>query len=590
MYSIYLDSSIQNKIVCTTTDNGITYLVHLNRVYENQELEERENEDDNDEEFIELTSLLEGDDYSTEIILPPHHRCACHTLHLIDTKDAEKVMINARYKQIFRSTFAKCHKLWAKQNQSTQAADKIKDMLGAYLKTPVVTRWNSLYDAMLQINNHITHVSDSINTCMDFCAFPRFTDAEREFIKEYCQVNYYIAVYKFNILGNVLLVNCPRYSTRRKRNVHGLPITCFVRLKDKLDAQIMKSLIYCKPLVQVLLEGIEYRQSIWWKKELVLASCVHPRFKLARLKDSEKREQAENWVYEEIPSPNPKMQTSGAADLEYNDSFCLTFNADVHTKTPHEQVKIFLSEQPKETDSFSCSALRKLFIKHNTALPTSASAERLFSFAGNVLSQKRCQLTDDITPVLDPSKERLREDRHISNCRKAYIRLDTIKAKFRRKAESDEAEASTSFSPVKKKLRGSEPAFNFKDMCMFCGETCDPKCEKKKTVKRRKKIYEVRTLEFKDNIFKAAAKRNDDWGKTVASRLIDVLDLVVEEARYYDTYRLKFLKPVPVKEDVGRPEDPEIAKAFQKICDYIQESNDCQLSVQELLFVSDKKD
>ncbi|KAF2893626.1 hypothetical protein ILUMI_12547, partial [Ignelater luminosus] len=243
---------------------------------------------------------------------------ACHTLHLIATKDAEKAMINARYKQIFRSTLAKCHKLWAKQNRSTQAADKMKDMLGAYLKTPVVTRWNSLYDAMLQINNHITHLPDSINTCMDFCALPRFTDAEREFIKEYCQ------------------------------------------------------------------------------KELVLASCVHPRFKLAWLKDSKKREQAENWVYEEIPSPNPKMQTSGAADLEYNDFFCLTFNADEHTKTPHEQVKIFLSEQPKETDSFSCSALRKLFIKHNTALPTSASAERLFSFAGNVLSQKRCQLTDDI--------------------------------------------------------------------------------------------------------------------------------------------------------------------------------------------------
>ncbi|KAF2893078.1 hypothetical protein ILUMI_13095 [Ignelater luminosus] len=218
-------------------------------VYENQELEEREKEDDNDEEFIKLTSLLEGDDYSTDIILPPHHRCACHTLHLIATKDAEKAMINARYKQIFRSTLAKCHKLWAKQNQSTQAADKIKDMLGAYLKTPVVTRWNSLYDAMLQINDHITHVPDSINTCMDFCALPRFTDAEREFIKEYCQI----------LNCNVPLVNCPRYSTRRKRNM-GYLLPVLYSLKDKLDAQIMKSLIYCKPLVQVLLEGIEYRQ------------------------------------------------------------------------------------------------------------------------------------------------------------------------------------------------------------------------------------------------------------------------------------------------------------------------------------------
>ncbi|KAF2886336.1 hypothetical protein ILUMI_19837 [Ignelater luminosus] len=44
------------------------------------------------------------------------------------------------------------------------------------------------------------------------------------------------------------------------------------------------------------------------------------------------------------------------------------------------------------------------------------------------------------------------------------------------------------------------------------------------------------------------------------------------------------------KKNVGRPDDPEIAKAFRKICDYIEESNDCQCSVEELLFVSDKKD
>ncbi|KAF2892884.1 hypothetical protein ILUMI_13289 [Ignelater luminosus] len=243
MYSIYLDYSMQNKIVCTTTDNGSNFC----KAFRYYELEERENEDDNDEEFIELTSLLEGDDYSTEIIFPPHHRCACHTLHLIATKNAEKAMINARYKQIFRSNLAKCHKLWAKQNQSTQAADKIKDMLGAYLKTPVVTRWNSLYDAMLQINNHITHVPDSINTCMDFCALPRFTDAEREFIKEYCQVMCPLSTALDILQGE-------------KGMYMGYLLPVLYSLKDKLDAQIMKSLIYCKPLVQVLLEGIEYRQ------------------------------------------------------------------------------------------------------------------------------------------------------------------------------------------------------------------------------------------------------------------------------------------------------------------------------------------
>ncbi|KAF2904380.1 hypothetical protein ILUMI_01801 [Ignelater luminosus] len=101
-------------------------------------------------------------------------------------------------------------------------------------------------------------------------------------------------------------------------------------------------LMYCFIGVGFTFQSLSHLrfQSIWWKKELVLASCVHPRFKLAWLKDSGKRQQAENWVYEEIPLPNPKMQTSGATDLEYNDFFCLTYNTHEHTKTPHEQVKI----------------------------------------------------------------------------------------------------------------------------------------------------------------------------------------------------------------------------------------------------------
>lgn len=75
------------------------------------------------------------------IILPPHHRCASHTLNLIAVKDAEKALDNdIQYKKIYRMTFAKLTKLWNKQNQSTQVADKIKEICDVYLKTPVITR------------------------------------------------------------------------------------------------------------------------------------------------------------------------------------------------------------------------------------------------------------------------------------------------------------------------------------------------------------------------------------------------------------------------------------------------------------------
>ncbi|KAF2895460.1 hypothetical protein ILUMI_10710, partial [Ignelater luminosus] len=125
-----------------------------------------------------------------------------------------------------------------------------------------------------------------------------------------------------------------------------------------------------------------------------------------------------------------------------------------------------------------------------------------------------------------------------------------------------------------------------KNLCLLCEE--ELKEENLVTVERALPNLTAASRELQDGKH-LERKRNDGWSKTVTSRLIGVLDLIAEEAKYHDSCRLKFLKPVPVKEDVGRPDDPEIAKAIQKICDYIEESNDCQFSVEELLFVFDKK-
>lgn len=84
---------------------------------------------------------VENMDMENVIILPSHHRCVSHSLNLVAVKDAEKAVdSDVLYKKIYRSTFAKLTKLWNKQNQSTQTADKIKEICGVYLKTPVITR------------------------------------------------------------------------------------------------------------------------------------------------------------------------------------------------------------------------------------------------------------------------------------------------------------------------------------------------------------------------------------------------------------------------------------------------------------------
>lgn len=119
----------------------ILYIKFSYRVFERDE----DNEDEEFVQFHNISRLLTTDvenNISTDdfVTLPPHHRCVSHTLNLVAVKDSEKALDDASYKKQYRITFAKLSKLWNKQNQSTQVADKIKEMCGVYLKTPVITR------------------------------------------------------------------------------------------------------------------------------------------------------------------------------------------------------------------------------------------------------------------------------------------------------------------------------------------------------------------------------------------------------------------------------------------------------------------
>lgn len=96
------------------------------------------------ETSIDITSALESDQHNVEqfmnLSLPPHQRCAAHTLNLIATVDIHEAEKDFTYKSISRKVFKKCQSLFNKQNQSTLSADIIKKHLGRYLITPNATR------------------------------------------------------------------------------------------------------------------------------------------------------------------------------------------------------------------------------------------------------------------------------------------------------------------------------------------------------------------------------------------------------------------------------------------------------------------
>ena len=74
---------------------------------------------------ISLTVILDSGIYAHNIyILPPHRRCACHTLNLICKCDIYKDLEPA-LKNLIEATDNKLTAIWAKQNRSSKASDTI---------------------------------------------------------------------------------------------------------------------------------------------------------------------------------------------------------------------------------------------------------------------------------------------------------------------------------------------------------------------------------------------------------------------------------------------------------------------------------
>lgn len=164
-------------------------------------------------------------------------------------------------------------------------------------------------------------------------------------------------------------------------------------------------------------------------------------------------------------------------------------------------------------------------------------------------------------------------------CRKMYTRKSSIVA-AKRQSETEEGSTST-ISPPHTRARLSEPDFNFKRYCLFCGDEANEEAEKKKAQNVRRKIYNVSTLEFKDSILKVARTRSDDIAKAVIARIEYEYDLVAAEAKYHNNCYNIFLRPTTGYK-VGRPEDDSVNLAMEEIFQYIENNDDCQFSLEEL--------
>ncbi|XP_071639299.1 uncharacterized protein [Temnothorax longispinosus] len=387
--SVFLEYHIQNKVCCVTTDNGSNF-VKAFRDFARDENIENDDDETVDMEFYNLSDLLITDeiqDLDTEdfITLPPHHRCVSHTLSLVAVKDSEKALESALYKKKQRPTFAKLTKLWSKQNQSTQVADKIKDICGIYLKTPVVTRWNSTFDCVCQLMTLLKDGSEKVNQCLDYCSLSRLTNDDIKFLDEYCQVMEPLAK-----ALDILQSDTGMYM--------GYLLPVLYSLQEKLDniTDTIK-LTYCNPLITAIEEGLNRRFcTTFEKKELIIASCLHPKFKLNWL-IGEKKKLAESYLEDLLDIRSNDNSLNSDKNDDYDDFFTFHRQSTSTSESGEEELQRFLKSKRTDIELLNdFPKLKKLFIKFNTALPSSASVERMFSIDNSVCQPSRGRLHDNI--------------------------------------------------------------------------------------------------------------------------------------------------------------------------------------------------
>ncbi|KAJ8345565.1 hypothetical protein SKAU_G00297580 [Synaphobranchus kaupii] len=192
LVDVHRDFNIEQKVALTTTDSGSNFAKAF-ALFADAQTEEREGEEDKDGEdvdedclqFSEVTDVLSESDVG-DYRLPPHERCACHTLNLVATNDAEEATKSSEsFKRISRAAIAKCQALWNMQNGSAEASDIIQEGLGCQLKVPNVTRWNSTFQALERLKACTAgreHDLDEVCGRLDVLQFKK---AELTFIQEY---------------------------------------------------------------------------------------------------------------------------------------------------------------------------------------------------------------------------------------------------------------------------------------------------------------------------------------------------------------------------------------------------------------------
>ncbi|XP_052454760.1 uncharacterized protein LOC128015104 [Carassius gibelio] len=177
---IHASYNIEYKVQGTVTDNGSNFVKAFKEFSSGKDCEVVESH------FEDLGSILcEEEMGELSYFLPPHQRCAAHTLNLIASKDLVDAISKVPVRRLHNSAVAKCAALWSKAHRSTVAADAVESIANMKLLVACVTRWDSEYSAVQKI----VSLTDSQRTELtDLSNVPHLMSHGVTYLKEYVDV------------------------------------------------------------------------------------------------------------------------------------------------------------------------------------------------------------------------------------------------------------------------------------------------------------------------------------------------------------------------------------------------------------------
>ncbi|XP_066970541.1 uncharacterized protein [Macrobrachium rosenbergii] len=358
------------------------------------------NTDINDEVF---SSYIET---KMEEILPFNMRCMSRVLSVICTKDVDSAL-NGTIGKLHHSALGKCSSIWQQLSRPNQA-NIVESILKCSPLLPSTSSYISLHDSIQVLLEHRTKLSDVTKAL----SLPQFEDQELDYLSEYIMVLKPIA-------------KALKRWQSDKDCFYGCLIPTLFATERKLKALLQSQLQYCQPILAKIMEAFKKNFDSFLHLDnsvngAIIACASNPQFKLKwltikeEMNTSEHRKRVQDFlvlaVKTEISLSTQKQQNYHSDDSS-DESF---YYGKDHTSAADSdmaevEVANYLYDSSNAiTSLFGCPLIKRVFLKYNTPLTSSAPIERLFRFQGCVHEPKDYNLSDEMFEIFVVLKGNLR--------------------------------------------------------------------------------------------------------------------------------------------------------------------------------------